>query len=71
MKKVYLVYYHGNFDDGSGFGSYDCKYIVKAFQTRHEADEYIDSKEHSFSYSIESVNIEPKKEKTLDRTKIM
>ena len=67
MRKVYLVYYHGNFDDGHGFGSYDCKYIEKAFQTRHEADEYIDSKEHSFSYSIESVNIEPKKEKTLDK----
>ena len=46
MKKVYLVYYHGNFDDGAGFGSYDCKYIVKAFQTRHEADEYIDSKQY-------------------------
>lgn len=66
MRKVYLVYYHGNFDDGAGFGSYDCKYIVKAFQTRHEADEYIDSKQYKEGYSIESVNIEPKKKKVLD-----
>ena len=61
MKKVYLVYHLCNYN------GYYVTTLKKAFQTRHEAEEYIDSKQYKEGYSIESVNIEPKKKKILDK----
>lgn len=65
MKKVYLVYYNDSYSTD----------IIKAFSTKHEAEEYI--KEHDvdedgyfqYKHHLKSVKIE-KKKKFLTKQKI-
>ena len=65
MKKVYLVYYNDSYSSD----------IIKAFSTKHEAEEYI--KEHDvdedgyfqYRYYLKSVKIE-KKKKFLTKQKL-
>ena len=68
MKKVYLVFHWVNYSDWDDFDQYDYIEIEKAFQTRHEAEEYINGRKN---YSIESMKIESKKKKVFDKIKEM
>ena len=44
MKKVYLLYYKED--------------VIKAFKTKHEAEEYIMEKENNSDYHIRSIKLE-------------
>ena len=66
MRKVYLIYHLCN------CGGYYVNTLEKAFQTRHEAEEYINTRtDYKYDYRIESIKIEPKKKKVLDKTENM
>ena len=66
MKKVYLIYHLRNYD------GYYVTTLEKAFQTRHEAYEYINTRtDNRYNYRIESIKIEPKKKKILDKIENM
>lgn len=66
MKKVYLVYHLCNYN------GYYVTTLKKAFQTRHEAEEYIDTcTDNKYNYRIEIIKIEPKKKKILDKIENM
>ena len=56
MKKVYLIYHLCNHN------GYYITILEKAFQTRHEAEEYVNTCiDNKWNYRIESIKIEKRK----------